>query len=394
MTVFCSFEPNALLRKNPQSTGLQHLARYLIFAQQGPEQAGLTLQPKATHMSRYKTQIASKLEARGLVTQTNVGLSDFKVDIGIALPEGHRNFKMGLLLDGPDWGARKTTTDRDLLPTNFLKTRMKWEAIERIWLPSWLRDPNSEVERILASLRNQSNAPALAESAQELPANQELAAEGYTKVTTRSLGSAQPPSEFTMPKIATESEPITTNPSSFVRARVLLIGSPNDLQGDVTAAISEKIRKLTLILTQAEGPVSLERRNRFIAKCFGVPRLSRAFESAITEIELPGHETDIDDFVYPQNVRIGHLKKWMISGGDERRTIPEVCREEIALAAIQLVREGLGYKANDLRRDLARTFDSQVLSAPIAARIDTVVQGLITDGRLHDVDGYLQVVTS
>lgn len=44
---------------------------------------------------------------------------------------------LAILLDGPEWAERRTTNDRDGLPTAVLQHIMGWPMVMRIWLPSW-----------------------------------------------------------------------------------------------------------------------------------------------------------------------------------------------------------------------------------------------------------------
>ena len=77
-------------------------------------------------------------------------MSDFKVDIAIEDPDDPGRYILGILLDGERWRTRKTVGDRDALPMSLLQNKMGWAAIERIWLPTWLRDQEGETDRIMS----------------------------------------------------------------------------------------------------------------------------------------------------------------------------------------------------------------------------------------------------
>ena len=71
------------------------------------------------------------------MVQTDVGLSDFTVDIGVAAtPEGPW---VGVFLDGPEYAQRRTVGDRESLPHGVLVGAMGWACVERVWLPDWVR---------------------------------------------------------------------------------------------------------------------------------------------------------------------------------------------------------------------------------------------------------------
>ena len=76
---------------------------------------------------------------------TDVGLSDFRVDIVISDTDQPDQPLVAVLLDGTDWYGRRTVADRDGLPVDVLGNLMNWPAVERVWLPEWL---NHRVETI------------------------------------------------------------------------------------------------------------------------------------------------------------------------------------------------------------------------------------------------------
>ena len=99
-------------------------------------------------IDRHRDDIAEALRASGLAARTDVGLSDFRVDIVIADPDAPERPLVAVLLDGPNWHSRRTVADRDGLPVDVLKNLMHWPAVERIWLPAWLRDREAVIARV------------------------------------------------------------------------------------------------------------------------------------------------------------------------------------------------------------------------------------------------------
>ena len=100
---------------------------------------------------RHLCDIAETLRLRGLVVQTDVGLSEFKVDLSVALPDAPDRPVLAVLLDGPGWAARRTTGDRDGLPRQVLENLVGWPTVRRVWLPAWLGDPDATTEQLAAA---------------------------------------------------------------------------------------------------------------------------------------------------------------------------------------------------------------------------------------------------
>jgi hypothetical protein len=117
--VFSSFNPADLRSEETSSVGIKHLRSYLDLAEQGT--AALPYDGRrAASIDLHREEIADALRDRGFVVVSDVGLSDFKVDLSVALAEDPSRQLMAILLDGPAWAARRTAGDRDGLPGMFL----------------------------------------------------------------------------------------------------------------------------------------------------------------------------------------------------------------------------------------------------------------------------------
>ncbi len=94
-------------------------------------------------IDRHRDEIAAVLTERGLIVKTDVGLSDFRIDLTLASASDPAQPLVAVLLDGEGWRARRTVADRDGLPVDVLGKLMRWPGIERVWLPEWLDDPDA-----------------------------------------------------------------------------------------------------------------------------------------------------------------------------------------------------------------------------------------------------------
>ncbi|WP_159718175.1 DUF4011 domain-containing protein [Actinomyces marmotae] len=151
--LFCSFNPASLRAERSASTGLQDLKRYLLLAEHGTA----TLPARAEGRARpdgHREEIAAALRAEGLAVRTNIGLSDFRIDLVLAPGERPDEPRVAVLLDGPEWEGRRTSYDRDVLPTRVLARMMRWPRVERIWMPEWLQDPEAVISRLVGAVKH------------------------------------------------------------------------------------------------------------------------------------------------------------------------------------------------------------------------------------------------
>ena len=83
--VFSSFDPAQLRAEETSSVGVKHLRAYLDLAQQGPRALGpLPAGQRLRITDRHREEIAEALRQRGFAVQTEVGLSDFTIDLVVA----------------------------------------------------------------------------------------------------------------------------------------------------------------------------------------------------------------------------------------------------------------------------------------------------------------------
>jgi hypothetical protein len=149
--VFSSFDPADLRAEETISAGVKDLRAYLDLAAGGSDGLASPLRQSGA-LDRHREEVAEALRERGYAVHTDVGLSDFRVDLSVATSGAPEHPVMAVLLDGPTWAARRTVADRDGLPVEVLSRLMGWPAVERVWLPEWLGDRDAVLDRLAEKL--------------------------------------------------------------------------------------------------------------------------------------------------------------------------------------------------------------------------------------------------
>lgn len=149
--VFSSFAPADLRAEETISAGVKDLRAYLDLAAGGSDGLASPLRQSGA-LDRHREEIAESLRERGFAVHTDVGLSDFRVDLSVATIGAPTHPVMAILLDGPTWAARRTVSDRDGLPVEVLSRLMGWPAVERVWMPEWLGDRDAVLDRLAERL--------------------------------------------------------------------------------------------------------------------------------------------------------------------------------------------------------------------------------------------------
>jgi hypothetical protein len=151
VVVLTSFAPEQLRAEETSSVGITHLRAYLDLAALGT--CALPRPPRtAGARDRHRDEVADALRERGLVVRTDVGLSEFRIDLTVARAEAADAPLLAVLLDGPTWARRATVGDRDGLPVEVLGELLGWPAVERVWLPTWLARRDEVLDQLVATV--------------------------------------------------------------------------------------------------------------------------------------------------------------------------------------------------------------------------------------------------
>ena len=132
------------------SAGAHLLKAYLDYAHRGVD----SLAQKASLVfgecdSIFEQEVASELIKRGLKPVPQVGCSGFRIDLALKHPHRPGEFCLGIECDGASYHSSHTARDRDRIRQSVLED-LGWRIV-RIWSTDWIRDPSSQVDRILAA---------------------------------------------------------------------------------------------------------------------------------------------------------------------------------------------------------------------------------------------------
>ena len=95
----------------------------------------------------FKQHIVNVLRKAGYKTAVNVGNSGYKVEIAVEHPHKPGNYILGIETDGQEYHIARTVRDRECLRPDMLRS-MGWNFY-RAWSTQWVRDPETEKEKLL-----------------------------------------------------------------------------------------------------------------------------------------------------------------------------------------------------------------------------------------------------
>ena len=147
--IFSSFDSSMIDLSRTSATAIEHLKHYLEFAERGPK--ALAEQATAAYGvdqfdSEFEEAVAWALRERGWQVQTQIGVSKFRVDLGVVHPDSPGVFLAGVECDGATYHGSPTARDRDRTRQAVLED-LGWRLI-RLWSTDYFRDPEGAIEDV------------------------------------------------------------------------------------------------------------------------------------------------------------------------------------------------------------------------------------------------------
>lgn len=417
VVVFSSIEPEdiKLERVSSMAKGVHHMREYMLLARDGIEGEGGRRIQKPAGRDEHRHEVAEHLRQAGFVVEEDLGLSSFKIDLSLALPEDPERKLLAVLLDGPDYARRRTVQDRDGLPSTVLSKLMKWPGIQRVWLPQWLAEPDRVTEQLQKAARDardqQDESRRLAEAARELDAKHEAqdAAEderdedeidflaGILETVQdkeenalKSTGAdgTGPAHATTEPAEPVERDPEDLDFAAYTNEQPL--GNKDDLSPEASGAARRQIQAGIHDVLQVEAPVEANRLGRLVARRFGLKRVRQdRIDFILQHLEAGAlHESTHGRFVWSQNIRPDSWKCFRrATPAGEDRKVEEIAPEEIRNALVYIAEKGLGVRDQGALADLAEFFGFKRLTKGIKEHLESVITWSIESGHLRREDG-------
>jgi very-short-patch-repair endonuclease len=153
VVVFASFDPDMIDITRTQARAVHDLKAYLDFANRGPvalAQETSFSSGRDDFDSIFEERVATQLRAKGWTVQTQVGVSRFRIDLGIVHPDRPGRFLAGIECDGATYHSSPTARDRDRVRHAIL-TSLGWRLV-RLWSTDYFIDPERALERVHMAL--------------------------------------------------------------------------------------------------------------------------------------------------------------------------------------------------------------------------------------------------
>lgn len=431
VTVYASFTPDQLRSENTTQVGTKHLKAYLEMAAYGVD-AVTDDGTRSRSIDRHRDDIAEHLRSRGLVVKSDVGLSDFRIDLSLAHAEEPERSLVAVLLDGPSWRDRSTVNDRDALPRKVLGDLLKWPSVQRVWLPDWL----ANAEKVLSGLEQQvldARSRSLAEEARSASPSTDTAppapfldgvrgaddAVRTREISQRggvngsqALRSSSAPApvsaprssplpemsldhsqkEFSAPRVsdakanAAQSRGTVDSDSRDVWVPTH-DSDPSHLDDLPSRRARRVVQDAVVSAIEALGPISAEDLARVVGNSFGLARVHSRRQQAILDVVPTEHERKTDPgFFWPNGVDPVRWSSYRHADSSPATSLEQVSLFEVANALVTHLEATGPQESSLLLRNGLQRLGYKRLTTSAAARLEEALKLALSQGKVH-VDG-------
>lgn len=147
--VFSSFDSSMIDLSRSSALAVEHLKHYLEFAEKGP--IALAEQSTAAYGvdqfdSDFEQAVAWALREKGWNVQTQIGVSKFRVDLGVIHPDFPGVYLAGIECDGATYHGSPSARDRDRVRHGVLEN-LGWRLV-RLWSTDYFQDREEAISKV------------------------------------------------------------------------------------------------------------------------------------------------------------------------------------------------------------------------------------------------------
>ncbi|MEB0031356.1 DUF3320 domain-containing protein [Undibacterium sp. RTI2.1] len=381
MLVFTSFDSAMVDLNRTSARAVRDLKHFIEFANRGPRALAEAVQGSVGgYDSPFEEAVAEGLRRKGWEVIPQIGVSRFRIDLGIVHPDRLGDYLLGVECDGATYHSAATARDRDKVRSAILQG-LGWKLL-RVWSTDWWIDKDGALERLHASI----NAQLQVSRATPLPT---------FKLTAPVIVELQQPSVekdllvdtaavTTMSNIANSTQPPELHFARFnksnvsVSAKQYRVTDFADLSHQINAELfySDEYNSVLATLIDRvlahEAPILDSLLVQRIARAHGFLRSGRLIRERVLELVEQKYHLQLDAakalFVWKNKQ---HCQDWAHyrtpASDNDVRSIEEIAMEELKAAASIV-------SAEDHALEVARLFGVKRLTSTARSKIEEAIR--------------------
>lgn len=427
MVVFSTLHPDMIDLSRTSGRAVADLKHFLEYAERGPSALGAAVHGSLGDFeSPFEAAVAAGLREKGWTVHPQIGVSAFRVDLGVVHPDRPGVYLAGVECDGAMYHSSAYARERDKIRQAVLEG-LGW-TLFRVWSTEWWINKASALEALDAKLREHLEAErtrggeeeqvaeaaagfehseesrpstqssqALAEPRGRIPASQN-APENHRHAVTHvaSFRGSSPITEaeteagIRLPSVGSAGDvlkPSTASREGFKPARAYVRAEITIETGTEQLGVMSPSKLVDAItrIVEVESPVHLEDVIRRVTQAAGLQRagsriqdvVQRAIAIAVRQKKLRRKR----DFLWVPEQRPLVVRDRTDFPPQDKK-LERVASEEIARALLETVKRNYSMSTNDAISAAANDLGFQRVTSPMHRRLFQILNALIASGLL------------
>jgi len=384
MLVFSSFDSSMVDLNRTNARAVRDLKHFIEFAQRGPRALAEAVQGSVGgYDSPFEEAVAQGLRRKGWQVVPQIGVSRFRIDLGIVHPDRPGDYLVGVECDGATYHSAATARDRDKVRSAILKG-LGWKLV-RLWSTEWWIDKSGALDRLHASLEtllSESRAVPAVTKPQDLPVPHLVLVQTPSAVTTVDQADA-----LVSPSMQ---DRLVDETAELKIAGAFVAQSKPAMKGEYRATdftnVSDRIKAdafyseeydavlsdlIAHVLVQ-EAPILDSLLVQRIARAHGFQRSGRLIRERVLDLTEKNHHLRSDPvdglFVWHSESDVASWNSYRIAGAlDDVRSVEEIAVEELLVVASLI-------SAGDRPLEIAKAFGVKRLTSGARERIELAMK--------------------
>lgn len=367
MIIYSSLYAEQIDLKRTKSKGVEGLKNFLAFAEHGMiavPATSVNIKSKRSLISL----IANEIIKCGYKVDTQVGSSNFKVDLAIVDPKNTNRYLLGILCDGKNYYETKTTRDREIVQPSVL-AMLHWNVM-RVWSVDWYENKDKVMERVLSKLEDIKNNNNIVQFSKPLLVSN---AKNTFNISDD-------------PRV----EKVNDLEVNYVFADIPSIDGNSNID-IVMSSTTEMLRQLQKIIS-VEQPITNTLLYKRISKIWNLNRVTFRLQCMIDSLLVSYYQDAFSDNIkiYWENAEIAKdYKYYRINSGRDIIDIPII---EVMNAARYIVSQQMSLPTEDLKHLTSQVFGFTRMGTKIDDSIARAISKLISLGSFIDKSGIISCV--
>ena len=349
MKVFSTLRSDQIDLARTSAEGVAGLKAFLEYAEKGKNSFSISSSSTFLKKDSLTNIIAAKIREQGYDVNTNIGSSEYRIEIGVIDPSNKSEYILGVICDGENYKAAKSCRDREIIQNDVLRL-LGWN-IHRIWSMDWIENPNKVIigiiDAIKLALTEEKN---IKEPIIEIKEDIHL-----SEIEMISKQEAFIESEKSLYQIEHNSFPIVlcgVYPEEFT-------------SGNWDSLISKQINDVI----DCEAPISRDQLCRRVLSMWNISRIGSRIDTHFSlifkQIDLEITGKGKEQFFWKENQSPSEYMSYRVGYS----VASDISPEEVSVAVKEILENQVSLLREDLIREVARIFGYTRLGSIVVASI-------------------------